>query len=81
MKIYAYMECGLNKVHSEDTMLINGKELKEGFFSFDIPGNCIAIADGVGGNAGGQEASEFVLSHLKSSISGDTEKSITHINN
>ena len=45
-------------------MLINGTICKEGYFSFNDSGKCIAIADGVGGNPGGKEASEFVLEML-----------------
>ena len=58
------MEHGKEKTHSEDTMLLNRTLCKEGYYSFSTPGNCTAIADGVGGNPGGKEASEFVISKI-----------------
>ncbi len=61
-------------------MLANGQLLKDGFFTFDKPGKCVAIADGVGGNAGGQEASEFVLNMCKDGIAEDTKKAMLLIN-
>lgn len=80
MKVFAYMEHGANKVCSEDTMLANGQICKDGYFSFDVSGNCVAVADGVGGNAGGQEASEFVTNMLKNSAVGDVKETALHIN-
>lgn len=80
MKVFAYMEHGVNKSHSEDTILANGLICKDGFICFDTPGKCIAIADGVGGNAGGQDASEFVCSALKQGIPDDAKDSALKIN-
>lgn len=80
MKIFAYMEHGANKVCSEDTILANGQICKDSYFSFDASGNCAAVADGVGGNAGGQEASEFVLNMLKTGIVGDAKEAALRIN-
>lgn len=76
MKIYAYMERGAGKPYSEDTMLVNNTILKDGFYTFDIASNYIAIADGVGGNAGGREASEFVLERCQNSLSGKDLRSV-----
>ena len=80
MKVFAYMEHGENKVCSEDTMVASGQVCKDGYFSFDASGNCVAVADGVGGNAGGQEASEFVTSMLKAGIVGDAKEAALQIN-
>lgn len=80
MKIYAYMESGIQKSASEDTMLVNGQLLKDGYFIFDKSGNCIAIADGVGGNAGGREASEFVVNQLKDGIVDNILPTVQKIN-
>ncbi|MGI6337104.1 MAG: PP2C family protein-serine/threonine phosphatase [Eubacteriales bacterium] len=81
MKVYAYMERRTGRLFSEDTMLANGAVLKEGFYSFDTTGNCIAIADGVGGNAGGREASEYVLDRCRNELTKeDPRTSILNIN-
>lgn len=81
MKVFAYMEHGANKIYSEDTIIANGFICKDGYFSFDASGNCVAIADGVGGNAGGQEASEFVAIMIKEGISGSIKEAAYRINN
>ena len=81
MKVYAYMERGAGKLFSEDTMLANGSILKEGFYSFETTGNCVAIADGVGGNAGGREASEYVLDRCRNELTTeDPRTTILSIN-
>lgn len=80
MKIFAYMERGSGKECSEDTMSVNGQLLKEGFFSFESSGNCVAVADGVGGNAGGREASEFVVNKFKDGIEGNAKTTAEKIN-
>ncbi len=69
MKVYSYMERGVGKQFSEDSMLVNETLLKEGFYSFDAAGACVAIADGVGGNAGGREASEYVIDKCRYELS------------
>ncbi len=74
------MKHGLNKNYSEDTMLINGTICKEGYFSFNDSGKCIAIADGVGGNPGGKEASEFVLEMLNKLSTDNLEDCAYKIN-
>ena len=66
MKVFSYMEKGLGKVRSEDTILVGDHIVKEGFHCFENEFLCIAVADGVGGNAGGREASEFVASRFGS---------------
>lgn len=80
MRVLAYMERGTNKACSEDTMVANSQICKDGYFSFAAPGNCVAVADGVGGNAGGQEASEFVTNALKAGIIGDIKEAALRIN-
>lgn len=80
MKVFAYMEHGANKAYSEDTIVVNGQICKEGYFSFDASGSCVAIADGVGGNDGGKEASEFVSYMIKTGISGDVKETVFRIN-
>lgn len=80
MKVFAYMEHGANKISSEDTMLINNIICKDGYFFFDTSGDCVAIADGVGGNAGGQEASEFVVNGLRKYVYEDIKEAAHRIN-
>ena len=80
MKVFAYMEHGKYKTSSEDTMIANCEICKDGYFVFNSPGNCIAIADGVGGNAGGMEASEFVAEKLKAGLSDEIRTAVFKIN-
>ena len=81
MMVYAYMERGAGKLFSEDTMLVKETILKEGLYSFSSAGACIAIADGVGGIAGGGEASEYVLDRCRSKLdTGDPRAAIHRIN-
>ena len=62
MKVFSYMEKGSGKSVSEDTILVGDGILKEGFYTMDGVFSCVAVADGVGGNAGGRDASEYVAS-------------------
>ncbi len=80
MKVFVYMEHAANKSCSEDTAVANGQICKDGYSFFDASGNCVAIADGVGGNAGGQEASEFVINRLKAGIVGNVKETALRIN-
>lgn len=81
MKVYAYMEHGSGKTISEDSMLVNGLLLKDGYVACSHSGDCVAIADGVGGNAGGKEASEFVLSKCNEGLTSDPRNTMIAINN
>ena len=65
MKVFSYMEKGVGKSASEDTILVGDQMLKEGFYILEEEFSCVAVADGVGGNAGGRDASEFVVSSFK----------------
>lgn len=81
MKVYAYMKCGKAKSASEDTLLINRQILKEGYFVSAEQCNCIAIADGVGGNKGGREASEYVLYRWRDKEIDGSRSSAIQLNN
>lgn len=81
MKVYAYMEHGSGKEVSEDAMLVNGLLLKDGYVACSHSGTCVAIADGVGGNAGGKEASEFVLQKCNEGLAPDARNAVIEINN
>ena len=81
MKVFAYMVHGSGKAVSEDSILVDKQLLKEGYFAFDEVMSCFAVADGVGGYAGGREASEFVLNELKDKLCGDMKQNLIEINN
>lgn len=71
MKVFSYMEKGSGKAVSEDTILVGDNILKEGFYTLDGVFSCVAVADGVGGNAGGRDASEFVVSAFRKNRESD----------
>ena len=69
MKVFAYMEHGANKICSEDTMVLNGQICKDGYFSFDASGKCVAVADGVGGHNSGEIASRMAAAVIAEYVS------------
>lgn len=64
MKISAVTRCGSGKNNSEDRILIGSRILCDEEFSGEVPPCVIGIADGVGGNAGGDIAAQFVCERL-----------------
>ena len=69
MRVTYQILIGAGKKACEDSTLIYDRDhqylLHEGYDSMDISEPCIiAVADGVGGNPGGREASTFSLSKL-----------------
>lgn len=64
MKISAVTRCGSGKNNSEDRILIGSHIICNEEFSGEIPLCVIGIADGVGGNAGGDIAAQFVCERL-----------------
>lgn len=66
MKIIVYSEKGDRKNRCEDAALANGNIISDSYFEIQTNQLCaVAIADGVGGNAGGDYASRYVLDRLK----------------
>lgn len=68
MDIYAATLKGLHKEKSEDSIIIKNKVLYETVVKFKkvkFP-FIIAVSDGVGGNAGGRQASQFIANKLAS---------------
>lgn len=66
MVITSLVAKGKNKILCDDAALIKDMILCEEGLTTKIDNNgCIAIADGVGGNAGGHDASQFLLSFIK----------------
>ena len=78
MKIYAMTVKG-EHTKNEDTVMINGKIIKDGFHLLDVNEVLACIADGVGGNKAGDIASEFVCSEI-SKLEELTRESIYKIN-
>ncbi|MBQ3411883.1 MAG: serine/threonine-protein phosphatase [Oscillospiraceae bacterium] len=83
--IYASSRKGKHHNVNEDTIVIGTEILSDSSGSFEIPDNgFICIADGVGGNEGGDKASHFVAQEL-SEWNGRSKDSIkeflTQINN
>lgn len=64
MKISAVTRCGSGKNNSEDRILIGSRILCNEEFTGEVPPCVIGIADGVGGNAGGDIAAQFVCERL-----------------
>ena len=64
MKISAVTRCGSGKNNSEDRIIIGGRILCNEEFTGEVPPCVIGIADGVGGNAGGDIAAQFVCERL-----------------
>lgn len=64
MKISAVTRCGSGKNNSEDRILIGSRILCNEQFTGEVPPCVIGIADGVGGNAGGDIAAQFVCERL-----------------
>lgn len=81
MKIYAFLEKGIGKSVSEDTILVGSEIIKEGYFFTENLPHCVGVADGVGGNAGGREASEFVISKMVDVPSDDLYSFAKEMNN
>ena len=69
MRVYAAVQCGLEKAQCEDTVIIGDTVINDGTVDIVMTGSgAVCIADGVGGNAGGYIASAFVAEHLKSLV-------------
>lgn len=66
MKVLIYSEKGYKKAICEDAALLNEYIISDSFSETQITSSAlIAIADGVGGNAGGELASRYVLSQFE----------------
>ena len=79
MRLAAVTQRGPGKAKSDDRILINGRILsEEALFADDIPITRIAVADGVGGNPGGDLAAEFICAALRECPV--TEAALTEIN-
>lgn len=70
MKIYAYVEKGYGKSECQDRVLIGDTILAGGFLAYDtesqeLPNLLVAVADGVGGNAGGEKASLLAVDSIR----------------
>lgn len=66
MKIFVYSEKGNGKDICEDTAMVAGTIVSDSYYEMQIDQDYIvSIADGVGGNAGGDCASRYVLDKLK----------------
>ncbi len=66
MVITSLVAKGKNKILCDDAALIKNMILcEEGVTTEADDNGCIAVADGVGGNAGGHDASQFLLNFIK----------------
>lgn len=65
MRTIIYSEKGNKKAVCEDAALVNANIIADAFFEAQMNfRGIVAVADGVGGNAGGELASQYVLSQL-----------------
>ena len=63
--IYAMTHCGKSHEVSEDSVVVGKHVITDGCAEFDIPETgFVCIADGVGGNSGGAQASSFICEML-----------------
>lgn len=66
MKMYIYSKKGKEKILCEDAAIVAGNIISDSYFEKQSDqAMIVAIADGVGGNAGGDYASRYVLEKLK----------------
>lgn len=75
MIITTGVKAGIGKQICDDIAIIDDRIISEDFFACETDSiRFVGIADGVGGNAGGKEASSFVASKLmKINIQGDAD--------
>lgn len=67
MKVKAVVQRGINKIECDDAILINDILIDDGEVTSSLNDiKFVCIADGVGGNAGGTQASHFILESIKS---------------
>lgn len=65
MRVSVLSESGINKMESEDAVIVNNLIIREAWENIEIDQmEIVGIADGVGGNAGGKEAADFLLKKL-----------------
>lgn len=77
MEIFAKIKAGHGRTLAEDIAYFNGKIIDTAYSSLDVKElQCIAIADGVGGNAGGREASQFVMKYLADNLPAIFDESV-----
>lgn len=66
MRVFVYSKKGNKKNICEDSAIVDGHIISDSYSDAQIISDYIvAIADGVGGNAGGDMASRYVLTELK----------------
>ena len=81
MNIYAATRKGKNKVHSEDRIVIGDVVLNDECRLFEnISPKIIGVSDGVGGNAGGELASQFLCERAILLTEGELLHSATDLN-
>ena len=82
--IYVSTHAGKRHSISEDAVLVGSHVLKETFEVLPMPAcGFICVADGVGGNCGGDRASQFVLGELskyRDIVDGDLAECLKEIN-
>ena len=67
MRVYAAIQCGIGKEQCEDVVVIGNTTVCDDTAEITLStGGVVCIADGVGGNEGGQVASSYVAEQLKS---------------
>ncbi|MBQ8707279.1 MAG: protein serine/threonine phosphatase 2C family protein [Succinivibrionaceae bacterium] len=63
--VWVRVDTGHDRTHCEDGALVENRVLAPGFYNLDASLPCVfAVADGVGGHAGAEEASYFVLKRV-----------------
>lgn len=78
--ISAFTHQGTKRYHNEDSILVNGHLLTAGEIHLTEEKDCVClVADGVGGNHGGEYASRFVLEKINMVVDFTSPDSIEYI--
>ena len=78
MIISSIVKKGTIKDNCDDTVLINNHLINDECMKIeDEPFSCVFVADGVGGNKGGKDASQYLLNHIEpSELEGKDENGV-----
>lgn len=80
MKLYAATSKGVHKTSSEDRILIGDRILKDTVYSLDAEEPIIlGICDGVGGQAGGDLAADFLCRNAQRYLTSDPEAGVKQL--
>ena len=69
MTINVGVKKGINKLYCDDTVIVNYTLVYDDYFDWCLENlKTLGVADGVGGNSGGKEASYYIMSEIAHKI-------------